>query len=69
MTDAPDFDRKMLLVATQLAHEHQMKYLLLNILEAMAGSLSSAAGTSSTVEGLTLVRYYPISYCALSYRR
>lgn len=61
MVRAPDFDRKMLFVATQLAHEHQMKFLLLDILQAMAASLNTPdknipGEMSSIVEGLTLAR-------------
>lgn len=57
MIGAPDFDRKMLLMLTQLAHENHLKHVLLNVLAALLRTLSSESGTSNVVEGITLVRY------------
>lgn len=67
MISAPDFDRKMLLMLTQLAHEHHLKHVLLNVLAALLRTLSSESGTSNVVEGITLVRYGGLlPTCALS---
>lgn len=56
MVKAPNFDRKMLLLATQLAHERAMKPLLLSVLGALLETLRSEAGLTNELEGVTLVR-------------
>ncbi|KAG8721685.1 hypothetical protein FRC08_011094 [Ceratobasidium sp. 394] len=59
MASAPDFDRKMLLLATQLAHETKQKTLLLAVLEAMLRTLRQGQqGLELEVEaeGITIVR-------------
>lgn len=56
MIKAVDFDRRMLLMITQLAHENQLKQLLLNVLGALLHTLSSDSGVSNLVEGITLTR-------------
>lgn len=59
MVNASDFDRKMLLLATQLANEHDMKKLLLSVLETLLVILQK--GTSEEQDGcneeiVTLIR-------------
>ncbi|KAG8930527.1 hypothetical protein FRC01_002649 [Tulasnella sp. 417] len=56
MATSPDFDRKMLLLATKLAHEHKMRSLLLSILEKLLLTLQSSAALETEVEAMTLVR-------------
>ncbi|CAE6430476.1 unnamed protein product [Rhizoctonia solani] len=56
MLGASDFDRKMLLLATQLAHETKQKTLLLAILEAMYKTLQREPHVDVETEGITLVR-------------
>ncbi|KAG8946412.1 hypothetical protein FRC04_011858 [Tulasnella sp. 424] len=56
MAAAPDFDRKMLLLATKLAHEHKMRSLLLSILEKLLSTLQSNAALETEVEAMVLIR-------------
>jgi hypothetical protein len=56
MLKTSDFDRKMLLLATQLAHETKQKTLLLAILEAMYKTLQRESHIEVETEGITLVR-------------
>ena len=56
MAEAPDFDRKMLLLATQLANESGMKSLLLAVLEALLNTIQSQDGQKLRTEALTLIR-------------
>ena len=53
---SPDFDRKMLLLATSMAHESDMKNLLLFILEALLKTLKRESGLEADTEAVTLVR-------------
>src|SRR5882762_337689 len=55
MVRAPDFDRKMLLLATQLAHESDMKGLLLSVLDALLQTLNLPEGNMIT-EAMILIR-------------
>ncbi|KAG8924953.1 hypothetical protein FRC00_004507, partial [Tulasnella sp. 408] len=55
MATSPDFDRKMLLLATKLAHEHRMRSLLLSILEKLLLTLQSNAALETEVEAMTLL--------------
>ncbi|KAF7794695.1 hypothetical protein EIP86_005833 [Pleurotus ostreatoroseus] len=55
MVQAPDFDRKMLLLATQLANEADMRRLLLSVLEALLESLDAEQSEIHT-EAITLIR-------------
>jgi len=55
MVRAPDFDRKMLLLATQLAHESDMKGLLLSALDALLQTLNIREG-DSVVEAMIVIR-------------
>lgn len=57
MTQSPDFDRKMLLMVVQLAHENQLKQVLLNVLGALLRTLAIESGVSSIIEGITITRY------------
>lgn len=57
MTQSPDFDRKMLLMVVQLAHENQLKQVLLNVLSALLRTLSIESGVPNVIEGITLTRY------------
>ncbi|CAE6472576.1 unnamed protein product [Rhizoctonia solani] len=56
MLGASDFDRKMLLLATQLAHETKQKNLLLAVLEAMYKTLEREPRADVETESITLVR-------------
>ena len=56
MVKATDFDRRMLLLITQLAHENQLKRVLLKVLTALLQTLSSESKTANVVEGIVLIR-------------
>ncbi|CAE6451343.1 unnamed protein product [Rhizoctonia solani] len=56
MMSTSDFDRKMLLLATQLAHETKQKTLLLAVLEAMYKTLHREPHVDVETEGITLAR-------------
>ncbi|KAJ8487575.1 hypothetical protein ONZ45_g14285 [Pleurotus djamor] len=57
MVKAPDFDRRMLLLATQLSHDLDMKPLLLKVLQALLRTLKFGDGGGETaVEAMTLLR-------------
>ena len=53
---SPDFDRRMLLLATNMAHESNMRSLLLTVLEALLTTLKRENGLEADVEAVTLVR-------------
>ena len=53
---SPDFDRRMLLLATSMAHESDMKDLLFTVLEALLKTLKRESGLEADVEAITLVR-------------
>lgn len=53
---SPDFDRRMLLLATSMAHESDMKDLLLTVLEGLLKTLKRESGLEADVEAITLVR-------------
>ncbi|KIM81848.1 hypothetical protein PILCRDRAFT_8503 [Piloderma croceum F 1598] len=55
MARAPDFDRKMLILATQLAHESDMKGLLLSVLDALLQTSNIPEGNMVT-EAMVLIR-------------
>lgn len=57
MVRAKGFDRKMLLLATQLAHDANLKMLLLTVLDSLLNFLRSQGYSDNEVEGLTMVRY------------
>ncbi|KAJ1310787.1 hypothetical protein OPQ81_009307 [Rhizoctonia solani] len=56
MLSTSDFNRKMLLLATQLAHETKQKTLLLAVLEAMYKTLQQESHVDVESEGIILVR-------------
>ena len=56
MAKAADFDRKMLLVATQLAHETDLKRVLLVSLEALLNTVRSHGSGDTDVEAILLAR-------------
>ena len=56
MVKAPDFDRKMLYLATQLSHECDMKTLLLTVLEALLKTMAIGDRGDTLVDGMTLIR-------------
>ncbi|KAL5518460.1 SPO22 [Sanghuangporus vaninii] len=56
MASAPDFDRKMLLLATQLSHESDLKIAILASLEALLKTLHTHGPTESDVEAICLAR-------------
>jgi hypothetical protein len=56
MVKASDFDRKMLQLATQLSHEHDMKALLLTVLEALLKTMSGGDKGGMLVDTMTLIR-------------
>ncbi|ESK93496.1 hypothetical protein Moror_1688 [Moniliophthora roreri MCA 2997] len=56
MVEATDFDRKMLLLATQLSHESEMKSLLLVALEALLKTLKVSQSGETVLEAMTLLR-------------
>jgi hypothetical protein len=56
MLRCPDFDRKMLLLATQISHHSEMKPVLLSVLEALLKTLKVGGSGEVVVEGMTLIR-------------
>lgn len=56
MVQAPDFDRKMLLLATELSHESDMKALLLSVLEALLKTLKFGVSEDTVIDAMTLLR-------------
>ncbi|KAF8867919.1 hypothetical protein BD779DRAFT_1685070 [Infundibulicybe gibba] len=56
MVKAPDFDRKMLLLATQISHQSEMKAVLLSSLEALLKTLRTGNSGEAVVEALSLIR-------------
>lgn len=56
MLKGPDFDRKMLLLATQISHQSEMKAVLLSVLEALLKTLKAGDSGEVVIEAMTLVR-------------
>ena len=56
MTTSRDFDKKFLLLSIQLAHESDLKGILLVSLEALLRSLHAHGPVDSEVEELLLIR-------------
>ena len=56
MTEATDFDKKMLLMATRLAHESDLKHLLLSVLQELFKSVEADDGLRNETEAITLIR-------------
>jgi hypothetical protein len=53
---SPNFDRRMLLLATSIAHGSDMKNLLFTVLEALLKTLKRESSLEADVEAITLVR-------------
>ncbi|KAG2036233.1 meiosis protein SPO22/ZIP4 like-domain-containing protein [Suillus americanus] len=53
---AANFDRKMILLACRLAHDLDMKNLLLNVLKALLETLNFRENVGNVTEAMTLVR-------------
>ncbi|GJJ13838.1 hypothetical protein Clacol_008095 [Clathrus columnatus] len=56
VVQAKDFDRRMLLLATQLAHDAGLKAVLLAVLDSLLQFLRSQDGFESDIEALTIIR-------------
>lgn len=56
MQKASDFDRKMVLLATQLSHKLEMKSVLLSALKALLSAFKAGANNDAVVEAMTLIR-------------
>lgn len=58
MTTCPDFDKKMLLLATQVSHASENRTILLAALKALLRTMKSDQGGSEggLVEAMTLIR-------------
>ncbi|KAL4069087.1 hypothetical protein J3A83DRAFT_4095527 [Scleroderma citrinum] len=56
MAEATDFDRRMLLLACRLAHDSDMKSLLLSVLMALLDTLNFRDNVENLTEGMTLIR-------------
>lgn len=56
MVKAPDFERRMLLLVTQLSHKAGMNILLLSVLEALLTTLNTRDSIDTIVEAVTLIR-------------
>ncbi|KAI6000917.1 meiosis protein SPO22/ZIP4 like-domain-containing protein, partial [Pisolithus marmoratus] len=56
MVEAPDFDRRMLLLACRLANESDMKSLLLSVLMALLDTLNFRSNVENLTEAMTLIR-------------
>ena len=55
MVKAPDFDRKMLYLATQLSHECDMKTFL-SALQAFLKTVAISDKADTLIDGMTLIR-------------
>ncbi|KAJ3996387.1 meiosis protein SPO22/ZIP4 like-domain-containing protein [Lentinula boryana] len=56
MVNSPDFDRQMLLLATKISHESEMKNVLLAVLEALLKTLKISNSGETVVEAMALLR-------------
>jgi len=56
MLKAPDFDRQMLLLATQISHQSEMKSVLLVVLESLLKTLKIGSGGETIIEAMRLIR-------------
>ncbi|KJA20853.1 hypothetical protein HYPSUDRAFT_68178 [Hypholoma sublateritium FD-334 SS-4] len=56
MVKAPDFDRKMLLLATQISHQSEMKGALLAVLESLLKTLKIGSDGDVVIEAMALLR-------------
>jgi hypothetical protein len=56
MVRAVGFDRRMILLACRLAHDLDMKDLLLNVLKALLETLNTREKVENITEAMTLIR-------------
>ncbi|KAI6020837.1 hypothetical protein BKA83DRAFT_4291597 [Pisolithus microcarpus] len=56
MVEAADFDRRMLLLACRLAHDCDMKHLLLSVLMALSDTLNFRNDVENLTEAMILIR-------------
>lgn len=56
MVHSPGFDQRMLLMATRLAHETDLKNVLLSVLQELLDCVRARETTEMNVEPITLVR-------------
>ncbi|EPQ61285.1 hypothetical protein GLOTRDRAFT_31559, partial [Gloeophyllum trabeum ATCC 11539] len=56
MVNSSDFDRNMLLLATQMAHESELKCLLLTILDALLQTLKDDESIETEIDAITIIR-------------
>ena len=56
MVQAPRFRREMLLMATRLAHESDLKGLLLMVLQQLSQSVQGREGREGDVDGIAVLR-------------
>ncbi|KIJ21375.1 hypothetical protein PAXINDRAFT_94968 [Paxillus involutus ATCC 200175] len=56
MVEAPDFDRRMLLLACRLSHDSDMKRLLLSVLVCLLDTLNFRENVDTVTDAMTLVR-------------
>lgn len=56
MARGTHFDRKMLLLATRLAHESDLKSLLLSVLQELLAAVLAQDGFDGDTEAITLIR-------------
>lgn len=56
MVQAPRFRREMLLMATRLAHESDLKGLLLTVLQQLSQSVQGREGREGDVDGIAVLR-------------
>ncbi|KAI5992168.1 hypothetical protein EDD15DRAFT_2197189 [Pisolithus albus] len=56
MVEAADFDRRMLLLACRLAHDCDMKHLLLSVLMALSDTLNFRNNVENLAEAMILIR-------------
>lgn len=56
MLKTPDFDRRFLLLATQISHRLELKHVLLSVLESLLKTLKVGSNGEAIIEAMTLVR-------------
>lgn len=56
VVNAPDFDRRMLILATQITHRSDNRRVLIVVLECLLKSLKVGSGSEAVPETMTLLR-------------
>ncbi|EDR10150.1 uncharacterized protein LACBIDRAFT_318204 [Laccaria bicolor S238N-H82] len=56
MQKAPDFDCKMLMLATHISHQSEMRTVLLSVLEGLLKTLKMGSSGDVVVQAMTLIR-------------